>query len=406
MDDRRGTPLRAALDRVAGKARRHLRTSTLLLCLVALMAVGSSLYLQRQSAANNRNFDDNPSVHLITVAGRQLGSSLEPLTPVDIPDIASAVSSTPSTRVTGRYSTGIGMELDSQPIQIIGIDADFAPQLGLATMRDDTLYTTVGTKGSATLKIPVVTESNSAGASSDRMVSRTMSRDPSVDAARVEFLDGPSTTLAYVTTATFWKLAGTMFSGNQSTLIKRASNGELPMTSLVPSAYVLVDNLSQVRAAARSLSERGYAVSYALQAFDDVEGSLRRQSQIGWGVLGLLTLAASTYFVVSWRDFMRLSRRDVGTLKHWHVPVPAIRGIYRRRVHRSGAIVLAVTTLTNALAGWALLGPVDAARSTAWLLLCAVPAIAVLCVVVDHWVIAPVTRSPALELLKQGREFQ
>lgn len=408
------------LSPVVGKARSYLRTSTILLSAALALCAAVILVLQHQADLQRDNFDANSNVHVITVTHRVVGREATPLTSADVATLRATVAAAPDargSRVSPKLTLGAGLTgPDGQPVSVIGIEPSVASLVGLPSMRDGVGYR-VGRPGGAggtaapeehaAIDLPVVTRATADGVVSDKLARLDLVISPTADRGKVTYLEGGRVDeLTYVTAHTFWQAAEKMFSMKQPQIEAAYAAGELPMVPLVSAAYVDVPDLEAVRSVARSLEGKGYGLNYALQAFDEVEQSLVTQRLLGLALGVVVLLGVGAYFVLSWRSYVALCRRDIGILRHWQVPREDIEAVYARRLTRSIVVPLALALVLLWVGSVVLFGVGTGAARAAMASAGFVVAAAALWVVVRRLLIRPVVDLDVLVLLTAQRQFQ
>ncbi|RXR25386.1 hypothetical protein EQW78_10195 [Oerskovia turbata] len=397
---------------VVTKARGYLRVSTMLLSAVLVLCVAVLLVLQHQADVKRTNFDANSNLHVISVTHRLQGPALQTLVPADVEDVRSVVVGADglpgTTTVSPRWALGAGLVAGAdEPVALIGIDPEAGGLIGIDGMKDGFGYSTNPSSGPLLVAIPVVAAEGSDGMVSDELVEMELKPGHTIDPLKVKYLEGGRIdSLTYVTSDTYWRVAETMFDRDRTAIESAYQSGELPMVPLVEAVYVDVPELNDVRRVAGLLEERGYAVSYALQAFDEIESGLATQRLLGLALGLALIVGVGLHFVLSWRSYMSLSRRDIGTLKHWQISEHEIRRLYSGRLARSLVTPFLVATAAAWLGSLLLFG---ATAGTVRALLSMAVLLVVLCllgVFVTLFVIRPWTRRDVLTLLRANREFQ
>ena len=244
---------------------------------------------------------------------------------------------------------------------VYGFDPEFAPALGLPTLADGVGYTAEGTSSAIDLKVAVVTADpegySSASVSRQRLACRGV-----LKRAQLDYLFGgvPGNSMI-VNTATFARIASTMYAMEWDRVRRSWELGELPMTPLLGGITVYLSTIDGVRSAARRLQGAGYSVDYGLRAFDDLAASLRRSTGLATGLVLLFLAGAGGYVLVSWRAYLRLSRRDIGILKHLGIPADWIRAGYARRLLLACLTALAACFVAALVAGALTFGPISGA---------------------------------------------
>lgn len=394
------------LDQVVTKARRYVRTATALLVVALVLSAVMVLMLARQGDIQRENFDANSNVRAITVDHRVDESGGFPLEPQDAETVRALAGA--DAVVTPRLTLGGGLTHDgSAPMFIVGIDPAASTLIGVADMVDDTGYSVAGPAGDTVVQVPVVTADTGAGVTSDRLAPYSLHLSPTVDPVKATYLDGSRADhVTYVTTATFWALAELMLDKDQREIQAAAASGELPMIPLVSVVYVEVPDIQRVRTTAAAIEDAGFGVSYALQAFDEVERSLATQRWLSTALGAVVLVGVGAYVIVSWRSYLRLSRRDIGILKHWRVEPRDIRRLYAKSLRRSLLVPLAATTGTLIVGSVWLFG-IGPGLTRAGIVSAAYTlGLTALYVVIVRSIIGPWTQRDVLTLLKQDREFQ
>lgn len=401
-----------ALLPVVTKARQYLRASTATLTAVLVLCVSVTLALQYQADVRRDNFDGNSNLHVISVSHRLEGSELRTLAPSDVGEIRELVQSSEvgrgGTTVSPRLALGAGLVSgQGEPLVIVGIDPQVAAVVGLDDMVDGTAYSTNPQGGPVEVSVPVVAMDGPDGMTSSEMVEMSLQPGPALDRTKVQYLEGGSAdSTTYVTSETYWSIAEAMFGRDRSEVVSDYLSGELSMVPLVDEVYVLVPELQDVREVAALIDQQGYGASYALQAFDEIESGLATQRVLGTALGLLLVIGVAVYFILSWRSYLTLSRRDIGTLRHWSVPERDIARLYGGCLVRSLVIPLVGTTAVACGGSFVLFGggegAVRAVACTGALLLVLI----VLGSAVARFVIGPTVRRDVLDLLRRNREFQ
>ena len=395
-----------ALDRVVAKARRYVRTSTTLLVAALVLSAVMVLVLTRQADIQRENFDANSNVRVITVDHRTDESAGFTLEPRDVETVRALAGA--DAVVTPRLTLGAGLTTDgSTPVFIVGIDPAASTLIGVADMVDNTGYSVAGLAGEAVIQVPVITGESGDGISSDKLAPYSLQLSPTVDPVKAKYLEGSrAEEVTYVTESTFWTLAELMLSKDQREIEASALSGEISMIPLLSAVYVEVPDVQRVRTTASNIEVGGFGVSYALQAFDEVERSLSTQQWLSTVFGAVVLLGVAAYVIVSWRSYLRLSRRDIGILKHWRVSTRDITRLYAKSLSRSLLLPLFAATGTFAVGSMWFFGIGPGLARAAVVGVAYTVGLTVLYFVIVRGVISPWTQRDVLTLLKQDREFQ
>lgn len=394
---------------VVGKARRYLRVSTALMAGLLALSAAVGVAMAYQDESRQQNFDNNTNLHVITVSQHLASGSPDALRLADVDAITSllARSGLSGAIVSPELGLGGGLSEGSTPVVIVGIDARAGSLVGTPSIADGVGYTVDGPNGTADLDVPVVSMNNPDGVISNRLARFSLPIRPILDKTKVEFLAGHRQgRLVYVSTATFWRIAEVMFAESRDKVIASYEAGALPMTPLVSGVYVDVPDIGQVRRVASALDISGYYGSYALQAFDDVESSLQAQRRLGAALGVAVLLGVGAYLTLSWRSYLRLSRRDIGIMKQWGVDHAQIRRAYRRRLGRSLAVPLIVAEGICLVGAAVLIHTSGTTALVGWLALILGVIVGALFLLIDRFLIRGTVRTPTLQLLQLDREFQ
>jgi hypothetical protein len=399
-----------------GRSGRFLRTSTLLLALVAVATLAVLTYVERAYAQQRGDFEDNPNLRVISVKHREAsGGPFGQLGSDDSGRISGLLGSVSGSRrradrtivVSNRYELGTAIETsDGRAVFVYGFDPDLAPALGLPALADGVGYTLRGGSGEFDLKISVVTVRQE-GYSSGSMSPQHVAYRGVLKRNQMEYLLGgmPGEAMI-VNTATFARIATAMYAMDWPLLQRSWERGELAMTPLIGGIAVYVPGIDGVHPAAQQLQRSGYSVDYGLRAFDNLSRSLRHSTIVAAGLVLLFLIGPGVYVLASWRAYLRLSRRDIGILKHWGIPSEWIRAGYSRRL-LLGCLMVTGTCLVTALAAGAVaFGPAHGLGIglVNWAFIS--------CVLLATWklgsrgIVGHQVGTGTLELLTREREFQ
>jgi len=402
----------APLSLVTARSRAYLRTTSVVLGIVVALAACVLVYLERGHLLQQREFEDNSNLRLLSVSHR-VGpdGAFEAL---DLDDAArvgrtlrAGTTAGEDVPVSTRYEFGGGIPAsDGRTFIVYGLDPALAPVLGLTEMLDGVAYGVGGPAGTVELQVPVVTAAED-GYDSTASAPLPLTLSTEVDPSSVEYLQGgnPADVL-YVTSTTFQRAAELMFGVPWATVEQQWATGALPMTPLVGAVYAYLPDIALVEPAARQLDEQGYATTYGLQAFDDIEGSLRQTTLLGGGLALLLLGTAALHLALTWRSYLRLSRRDIAILKHWRVDDRSILRAYSRQLARTCLPALAGGAVVGAVAALAMLGLRAGLVATVANVAVLAASLALVHVVARTTVIGPRVRQDVLTLLRREREFQ
>lgn len=355
------------LDRAIGRSSKFLRTSTLLMALVVMLAAVVMTYLEHAWLQQRTDFETNTNLRVVSVTHKE--SSQGPYSPLDFADAAALRASLdrslfegqPLSReavISERFEFGTGIQTsDGRTLFVYGADPGLGPALGVERLQDGVGYTAGGADGATELQVPVVVAKQD-GYESKEIRPEPLAIDSNLDPQRVGYLlGGRADSSVFVTTTTFQRIAQTMFATDWDTIQREWTQGQLSMTPLIGGIYLYLPRIEQVEPAARAVQGDGYATVHGLQAFDDLTTSLQRSSLFGGLLAGLLVAAAIGYMVLAWRGYLRLSRRDIGILKHWGLPESRIRSAYARRLARTCLVALAACAVTAIASGLVAFGP-------------------------------------------------
>lgn len=409
--DTRGAVLGLAIGRSGGFSRM----STLLLTLVALLTLVVMTYVERAYAKQWSDFENNHNLRVISVDHKSVPSGaigrLEFGDSGRISGLLSAATAGAGLAggavVSNRYELGTAIETsEGRPFFVYGFDPDFAPALGLSEISDGVGYTLEGDSGETDLKISVVTAGRD-GYTSGSTSERRLAYRGVLRRSQLEYLLGSrANNSMIVNTATFARIASAMYAMDWAMVRRSWESGELSMTPLIGGVAVYLPDIDGVRPAARRLQRAGYDVDYGLRAFDDLAASLRQSTVFAAALLLLFLIGVGGYLVISWRAYLRLSRRDIGILKHWGVPDGWIRAGYGRRLLSACLVAIRICLAGALIAGVIAFGPVRGVgvalmnwAFTSCLLL-------VTWKVAAGWVVGRQVREDILTLLTKEREFQ
>lgn len=394
---------------VTGKARRYLRTSTVLFCL-ALCLVGTSLVLAERSHAQRQGqFVDNTTVHLIRVTGPAVAGNGAYLRFADAERVAATVRDRhPSAGATTTtvYSLGFGVpDADGTPRFVYGLDGDGARLLGVPALRDGVLYSSAGGSGPVVLQVPVV-EVEDGGFSSGSAVAHQLTAEGGVPpGSPLDVLGGGDPAAGYVTAATFRTLVQDAYGDDWSTFRTRFDRDNPYGGQVVGDVYVFVPSLDDVQDVAGTLDGAGYATTWTLEAFDDLASSLSSAALLGLAAVLAALLGSLLYVVLSLDAYLRVSHRDMAVLRHAGFSAGQVGRLYGARVVQLFLVVGAVALAWQlALGAWLL--PGQALRLIGLNAAASVLLLGLLCAAVLRGVVPRHSRLDVLTLLRVDREFE
>ncbi len=394
---------------VTGKAKKYLRTATLLLIISLGILATFLVIVERQREQQATDFRSNENVHVIEALPGSTGSVVGRMTFGDLADLRAELRSRhgDGVSVTGRYELGFGIpDADGLDRFIYGLDGDAGRLLGLPQVEEGVAYTTEAEAGSIELRIPVV-DATGAGMTSATAVPRTLGLAGGVSASSPLLVLGrPSAEALYVDGATFREVVEVAFDTDWETFTS-GHDGDNPFgIEAVRSAYVYVDDLEAVDAVAGSVEDLGFATNYTLKAFDDLAGSLRTTTQLGLAAVLAVFVACAIYIFLSFNSYMNLAHRDMGILRHYGFPAAAVRRMFARRVGSLSRLVGAVVAAYTIALGLAAL-PSDALVPLTALNLAVVAALlGGVYAVTTQWIFRRHAARDVLTLLKLDREFE
>jgi hypothetical protein len=397
---------------VTARSRRYVRSSVVVLVLAlalagSVMLVGEDRYAQLQD-----DFADNDLLHTIEITGRVDERGQEPLHAPDgweVRAVVGAVDPSADARVVELHTIAFGVldrtgAGDLFVAGLLGPDADRfgGSLLGVGRLEPATGYAVTGVEVPTPLQVPVVGFEDGGFVSADA-AEFDLLIDASVDTGRLRSLVAApgGTRMLVVGDVTFRLLAETMFDGAWEQITAEGS----PVGPGVQAIYVRVASLDDVDAVAEALESEGFVISYPLAAFDDLSDSLRTTIVLGAVIVAFTLVGAALVVATSWNAYFRLSRRDMGILRHFGYPERVVFRTYASRVARSCATALFLAGLVIGCGGVLLLGP----GALPWTAL----NLAVLCVIVTlvHLLVtraflARHVRCDVLDLLRNDRQFQ
>lgn len=389
MDDKRISRL------VGAKAAKHLRGAAVLVTGSLLLLAGLLVVVQAEYLQSKRDFRDNPSIHLVKVSS---GSVDRTLTPRDVDAILSMAGGDVSAHAT-RYELGFGIsDRTDREWFVVGLGGDATTELGLPELDDGTAYHVGHESGPLTLAVPVVTVGEG-GMSSDERVDRELSLHGGVPSTSPMFVfDHFGEDTLFVTESTFGDIASTSIGASWQDILNDPHDGIDPLRD----AYLWVDDLDRLVPTTERLDEAGWATSFTARAFDDLAGSLDRAALIGLLAVIVVTLLGLAVALTSVQAYIRLSRRDIGVLRHLGHPAAGVRRVYRRRIVATMAVSLTIAVALTLAAGFALLrdDPVLIVADAV-----ALVALTALITVVAAVLVGRTVNRPVLELLTRQREF-
>lgn len=342
------------------RSQHHLRLSTLLLVGVTCIAMVVLVFVEHGYQRMRQDFFDNESARLLTVNKViSTGGGVEGLTSEAVRRIseASGLESTVPGIVGRQYSLGVGIPAGDTSVMLVGIDDALAGLFGLRAAPEPlTAYSRSIPAGALVLDIPhVVVEDGGYSAGSQTQLGLTVS--DAIEPRALDFMLGGNTEGVVVVSAeTFQRVASAMFQQEWSTIEDQWNRGDYPMTPLVAAVHLVPKSLDDVETTAERLRQAGFPVSYALGAFEEAADGLRNQVLFS-GVLGaLLVLGALGYLLAAWRMYLRLSRRDLGVLKHWGMPTHVLSATYGRLLSRACLVAFVAAAIVVAPLGIGVLG--------------------------------------------------
>lgn len=381
---------------VGTKAAKHLRSAAVLVTGALLLLSGLLIVAQAQHLQAARDFRDNPSIHLVKVSS---GVPDRVLTSKDVEAIVSTVADDVSAHAT-RYELGFGIsDRTDRTWFVVGLGGDASAKLGFPELADDVAYHAGTESGTLTLAVPVVTV-DEGGMSSDRRVDRDLSLRGGVPTNAPLFIfDHFGADTRFVNESTFRDIASTSTGVAWEDILRDPQDGIDPLRD----AHLWVDDLDRLVPTAERLDQAGWATSFTARAFDDLAGSLDRTAMIGAVAIFQVTGLGIAVALTSVRSYLRLSRRDMGVLRHLGHPAASVRRIYGRRIATTIAGSLVCALVVTLVAGAVLLldDPVMILADAVALLV-----LAALIMAIAWFQLRRVARTPVLELLTLNREFE
>lgn len=396
------------LDVVTSRSKKQIGLSTIILSVILVVNIVVVLFFAHQGDLRRAEFEQNSNLHLIDISGRENGARASTLVSADLRTISEISQTVADASVSPLYSFGTGFELpQGESIAIYGIDPAIADTLGLDSMKDGVVYGQgVGSSLQGVL-IPVLTELSESGAVSTDAVTKSLQFSEDVDPVRFDYLTaGAPGFEGFVTADTYWEIAQQMFGKPQQTIIQEYDAGKTEMIPVYSSVLVSVHDFNKVREVAAALEDNGYSTGFALRAFESIENGLNFQRNVSTAVIGLVALAAIVFFVVTWRSYLALSRRDIGILKHWKLSDSRIENQYSRVLLRTIAYPTLFSAVTATIVSLLLFPPAVAGQRIATTLVVLLLGGLVLYGIIRTWLIRSQTKLDVLTLLNHERQFQ
>ncbi|MFC0628573.1 hypothetical protein [Kribbella deserti] len=399
MDDSTMTDL--AL--VTGKARKYLRTSTVLFLLSLLLAGSFLMVVERQYLQNRADFTDNVNVHLIKVTG----PSLRFADLAKLQDTVRAERPGAAFDVAMEYSLGFGIpDTAGTPRFIYGIDGNAARLLGLPAMGSGVAYSmTPVDSRRITLQIPIV-EIEAGGMSSGRTTMKTLALSGGVSRdTPLGVLGQPDANALYVDGATFRSIVEAAYETTWARFQSQYDKENVFGTEVVRNAYVHLADLEDVKPVAEAVTAKGYATSYTLKAFDDLADSLNTTLLIGLITVLIACLGCFAYIVLSFNSYLNVSHKDMAILRHFGFDARRLGQIYAHRA-RSLLQLIALVATGYLVVGGLLFLPTDRLRFALINVAVCLALSVALYLVLRLIVIPRHVRLSVLTLLKADKEFE
>ncbi len=396
------------LSAVTTRSRKQIRLSTILLSLILIVNIVVVLFFAQQSDLRRAEFEHNSNLHLVDVLGREDGSYVAPLTTADLASISEISTGVAEATVSALYGFGTGFELaEGESVTLYGIDPTLAEVIGVEAMQDGVAYGLDLGSEEREIQIPILSEVDESGVVSTDVATTHIAFSSEVDPVRFDYLTSGAPGLeGYVTTDTYWSIAEQMFGANRAAIIQEYDAGRIEMIPVYSGALVQVSDYHRVRDVAAALDSKGYSSGFALRAFDSIESGLQLQRNLSFAVVGFTALAAIVFFIVTWRSYLALSRRDIGILKHWKLAETTIIEQYARVLLRTVTYPVLVSGATTFVAALVLFPPAVAAQRFAVTLVLLVVGGGLLYAGIRRWLIRTHVRLDVLTLLNHERQFQ
>lgn len=378
---------------VGAKAAKHLRTATALVAasmslLACLLAVA-----QEQSLRNERDFDDNPALHFLRVSSGSLDSALSR----EEIDAILAVAANRSSSYAVAYEMGVGVpDDDGRDWFLVGVSGQAADRLGLRGLGYGTARRVGSGGGKIVLKVPVVEVADGGMTSAEQVPLVLELENEMARSAPVLLAHDFSHDSLFVNERTFASVVEAAF-GAQWVSVKEGM-ADLPVSGEV---HLWVDDIANLDSVSAELEERGWSTAYTARAFDDLAGSLGRAERASLGAVLLVAVVGLGIGLACLQSYLRLSRRDIGTLLVWGHSRGVVERAYRERLLVTVAVGLCGAWVGGLICGLVLHGDGRAMTINASV----VGLLAIVVWAVCNSLLRSHAQAPVLDLLKVNREF-
>lgn len=395
---------------VTGKARRFLRTNSILLIGSLILLSSAFTYAEAQFLHRQRDFDRNANVHVIEVTAPADGESGSQLKFADLARIGSQIDlleGVGPTSVTVQYALGFGIPDSSGADRFFyGLDGEGGRLLGLAPLEAGVAYSVAApTLPNLDVRVPVVDVTNAGMSSGDSVAVRLRAVGGVSPSSPLMVLGRPDSEALYVEGTTFQRLVTTAFETDWRTFRERYDRDNPYGIQVIKSVHIYVHDLAGVKVVAESLTESGFDTAYTLKAFDDLAGSLRSSTIASLLAVLAIFMGCAVYITMSFNSYMNLAHRDMGILRHLGYSSERVRRLFARRVARTSAIVGGGVVLYTIVIGMAFLGT-GQLRLVGFNVLTVVVLLSVVHLITVRLVFRSHARTPVLRLLKLDREFE
>lgn len=379
--------------------KKSAKTYSRMIAIFFLIFVVISSYLYFyvfNQSANNKNFYDNNSAHVIRVHGK--------LTKEDIAQIESILEkSGEDYKISSIYkmASGILNAADDHGIVIYGLDKNFSYMSNEQfQMIDDHLYSELDIE-EMTLLVPIIEISED-----DSHINVSSSKKFTYPVESVEFF-GKNLIIDYylsikfdglpvlfTTQKTFLDILKVVFDENEGN--DKAIDDYIE----IEESFIYIADLHSLNSVVDELRANSYFSTSAFDSFKDFNKDLFLSNVLYNVVLIVMIILSGIYIVLTYKNYLKSQHKDIAIFKNFGYPDKEIFTIYARALYMLLGIVFGLILLFNLIIGFK--NPAVFALITIVELIILI----VLAIIITSCIIRKTVHKDVLSLLKHDKEFE
>jgi len=390
------------------KSTKFLKISILLFAFSLMMIASFLVSFLNQYLQIEKDFINNNNTHIIEISAISKNNSSRELKFEDQYRIIEAVTQQNQNleyRIIHEYQFNFGMEDSEGDIYFLyGLDDTAANLLGVSSLEDYCLYSSLLTQKEITLHVPII-DVKEGGLSSSRVENKKFKTNHSIIENNPFSIYESTSSKNFISFNTYRKLIEMIYNISWEDYVIQFDESNPFGIQSIHKIYVYIDDLTKVEKAAKEINLLGYATNYTFKSFENFDESIKNTMLISAVLISTIFLITAVYIILSFNSYLKVQQKDMGILKHYGYYWKNIHRIYARNINGIFAGMSIFIIIFTIIIGFIFIN----ISSYVYIIFILIVILALLFTVnriISIFILRSYVRKEIIELIKTNKEFE